>query len=104
MLIKLVRADGLDEILDSTFNLVILALELLRLLTDPFLLHLDELIESEGLGILWEVDENSLRKTLEVVLNTVLHDIVDVDDELLKLGEALMNVMKISINVHGSPG
>jgi hypothetical protein len=35
---------------------------------------------------LWKVDENSLRETLEVILNTVLHDVIDVDDELLKLG------------------
>ena len=104
MLIKLIRANGLDQILDGTFDLIVLALEFLRLLSDPFLLHLDELIKSEGLGILWKVDEDSLRKTLEVVLNTVLHDVVDVDDELLKLGESLMNVMKVAINVHGSPG
>jgi hypothetical protein len=86
MLIKLIRADGLDEIFDSALDLVVLALELLRLLTDPFLLHFDELVKSEGLGILWKVDENSLRETLEVILNTVLHDVIDVDDELIKLG------------------
>ena len=60
MLIKLVRADGLDKILNSSFNFVVLGLKLLRFFSDPFRLHLYELIKSEGLSILWKVDQNSL--------------------------------------------
>jgi hypothetical protein len=104
MLIKLVAADGLDEILNSSFNLKVLGLEFLGLFLDPFLLHLDEVIKSEGSGILRKVDQNSLGEGLEVVLNTVLHDVVNVDDQLLKLSKALMNVVEVTINVHGSPG
>ena len=104
VLIKLVRADGLDKILDGTFDLVVLALELLRLFLDPLLLHLDELIKSEGLGILWKVDKDSLGKRLEVVLNSVFHDVVDVDDQLLEFGQTGVDVSKVSINVHGGPG
>lgn len=104
MLVKLIRANCLDKILDSSFDLVVLGLEFLRFLSDPLFLHLDKFIKSEGLGILWEVDKNGLGETLEVVLNSVLHDIVDVDNELLELGKTLMNVMEIAINVHGSPG
>jgi hypothetical protein len=104
MLIKLVRADGLDKILNCTFNLEVLGLELLGLFLDPFLLHLDEVIKSEGSGILRKVDQDSLGEGLEVVLNTVLHDVIDVDDQLLKLGKSLMNVVEITIDVHGSPG
>jgi hypothetical protein len=104
MLVELVRADSLDEILNCAFNLEVLGLELLRLFLDPFLLHLDEVIKSEGLGILRKVDQDSLGERFEVVLNTVLHDVINVDDQLLKLSEALMNVVKVTINVHGSPG
>ena len=60
MLVKLVRADSLDEILDCSLDLVVLRLELLRLLSDPLLLHLNELVKSEGLSVLWKVDKNSL--------------------------------------------
>ena len=104
MLVKLVRADGLDKILNSSFDLVVLRLELLGLFSDPFGLHLNKLVKSEGLGILRKVYENGLGETLEVVLNSVLHDVVDVDDQLLKLGESLMDVGQVSIDVHGSPG
>jgi hypothetical protein len=52
MLIKLIRADGLNKILNSTFNFLILGLEFLGLLTDPNFLHFDEIIESESLSIL----------------------------------------------------
>ena len=104
MLVKLVRANGLNEILDSALDLVVLRLELLGLLSDPFRLHLNELIKGESLGILRKVDQNSLRETLEVVLNSVLHDVVDVNDQLLELGETVMHMGQISIDVHGSPG
>jgi hypothetical protein len=104
MLIQLVRANGLDQVLNSTFNFVILAAELLGLNSDPFLLHLDEFVKSVGLGILGQVDEHGLGERLEVVLNTVLHDVVDVDDQLLELGEALVDVGQVAVNVHGSPG
>ena len=67
-------------------------------------MHLDELVKSEGLGILWKVDQNGFGKALEVVLDSVLHDIIDVNDKLLKLSKTLMNMVEISINVHGSPG
>jgi len=100
MLVKLIGANCLDKILDSTFDLVVLRLEFLGLLSDPLFLHLDEFVESEGLGILREVDKNGLGKTLKIVLNSVLHDIVDVDNELLELGKTLMNMMEIAINVH----
>jgi hypothetical protein len=103
MLIELVRADSLDEILYSSLNLEVLRLELLGLFLDPLLLHLDELIKSEGLGILGKVNQDSLGERFEVVLNTVLHDVIDVDDQLFKLGEALMNMVQVTINVHGSP-
>jgi len=83
MLVKLVRADSLDEIFNCSLDLVVLRLELLRLLSDPLLLHLNEFVKSEGLSVLWKVDKNSLRKTLEVVLDSVFHDIIDVDDQLL---------------------
>jgi len=104
MLIKLIGADCLNEIFDCTLDLVVLRLELLGLFSDPLFLHLDEFVKSESLSILRKVDENGLGKTLKVVLDTVLHDVVDIDDKLLQFGKALMDVVQISINVHGSPG
>lgn len=104
VLVELVGADSLDEVFHSTFNFVVLRLEFLRLVLDPDLLHLHEVIESEGLSILREVDQDSLGQSLEVVLNSVLHDIVDVDDQLLELSQALVHVMQVAVDVHGSPG
>ena len=56
------------------------------------------------MGILRKVNKDCLRECLEVVLNSVLHDVIDVDDQLLELCKALMNMVKVAINVHGSPG
>jgi len=52
------------------------------------------------LSILRQVDEHSLGETLQVVLNSVLHDIIDVNDKLLKLGKSAMNMAQVAINVH----
>jgi hypothetical protein len=53
---------------------------------------------------LWKVDQHGFGKTLKVVLDSVLHDIIDVNDKLFKLSKTLMNMVEISVNVHGSPG
>ena len=60
VLIKCVGADSVDKILNSLFDLVVLALELLRLGVDPLRLHLDEGIESVGLSLSGEVNKDSL--------------------------------------------
>ena len=60
VLIKSVRADSVDKILDSLFDLVVLALEFLRLGVDPLGLHLDEGIESVGLSLSGKVNKDSL--------------------------------------------
>lgn len=104
VLVESVRADSLDEVLNGLLNLVVLALELLGLGVDPLGLHLDERIESVRVGVSGQVHQDSLRKSLEVVLNTVLHNIVDVDDELLELGETLVDVLEVAIDVHRGPG
>ena len=83
MLVQLVGADRLDQIVDGAFHFEVLRPQLLRLDVDPFLLHLDEFIESVGLIIDWQINKNSLGQRLEVVLDAVLHDVVDVDDQLL---------------------
>ena len=93
----------MNKIFNCSFNFDVLGLELLGLNSDPILLHFDELFECVGLGVLWKVDEDGLGQALEVVLNSVLHDVVDVDDQLLELVQSLMNVGQVSINVHGSP-
>jgi hypothetical protein len=100
VLVKLVRADGLDKVFHGSFDLVILAFELLRLFSDPLFLHSNEVIKGESLGILRKVDENGLRQRLEIVLDTVLHDVVDINNQLLKLGKTDMHVVEIAIDVH----
>jgi len=75
----------------------------LSLVADPGFLHLNKVVESEGLCILGKVHKDCLGKSLEVVLDSVLHNVVDVDDQLLKFGKALMDVVKITVNVHGGP-
>lgn len=104
MLIKLVRANGLNQILNSSFNLLVLGDKFLRLNRDPVLLHLNKLLKSVSVGILGQVNEHGLGESLKVVLNTVFHDVVDIDNKLLQLGKTLMNVVQVAINVHGSPG
>jgi len=103
MLIKLVRADGLNKILNSTFDFVILASKLLALNSNPLFLHFDEFVKSVCLSVLRKVNEHSFGEGLEVVLNSVLHDVVDVDDKLLKLSETHMHVVKVTIDVHRGP-
>lgn len=94
----------MDQVLNSAFNFVVLAAEFLGFDSNPLLLHLNELIKSVSLGILWQVDQDSLGEGLEVVLNSVLHNVIDVDNKLLKFGEALMNMSQVTINVHRCPG
>ena len=67
-------------------------------------MHVDEFIERESRTILGEVNKDGLGQSLQVVLNSVLHNIVNVDNELVKLGETLVDVVEESINVHGGPG
>ena len=45
MLIKLIRANGLDQILNGTFDFVILAPEFLGGRLNPVFLHLDEFVK-----------------------------------------------------------
>ena len=87
-------------VLDGAFNLVVLAAQFFRLDGDPLLLHLDELIESVGLGVLGQIDQHGLGERLKVVLNSVLHYVVDVDNQLLKFGETLVHVIQVPVNVH----
>ena len=104
MLVELVRANSLNQIFDSAFDFVVLAAELLAFDCDPNFLHLYEFVESVSLGFLWQIDEHCLGKSLKVVFNTVLHNVVDVDDELLEFGQTLMHVIQIAVDIHRSPG
>jgi hypothetical protein len=33
-----------------------------------------------------------------------MFDVVDIDDELLKFGQALMHVIQVPVDIHRSPG
>jgi hypothetical protein len=56
MLIKLIWANSLDEVLNSTFNLVILASKFLAFDGNPLFLHLYEFVKSVSLGFLGKID------------------------------------------------
>jgi hypothetical protein len=64
VLVQLVRHDGLDQVFNSALDLKVLGLELFRLVGDPGLLHLNELVKREGLGVLRQVYEDCLGKSL----------------------------------------
>ena len=100
MLIKLIRTDSLNKILDCSFNLIVLASKFLTFNSNPLLLHFNKFIESVGLGFLWKVNKNGLGKCLQVVLDTVLHNVVDVYDQLFEFSKTLVHVVQVTINVH----
>lgn len=104
MLVKLVGANCLDQIFDSLLNLVILRFELLTFGGDPALLHLNELVEGVGAGLLGQVDEHCFGQGLQVVLNSILHNVVDVDNKLFELGKTRVHMCQVTVDVHGSPG
>jgi len=66
-------------------------------------LHLDELIKRESGAVLRKVNKHCLGESLKVVLNAVLHDVVNVDNKLVELVETLVNVVKEAFNVHRGP-
>jgi len=104
VLVELVGADSLDEIINSSFNFVVLASKLLRLNGDPFFLHLYKLVKSVSLSILRQVNQDSLGEGFKVVLDSVFHNIIDVNDELFEFGKTLVHMGQVAINVHWGPG
>lgn len=56
MLIELVRTNCLNQIFDSTFNLVVLTAKLFAFNCDPNFLHLNEFVKSVGLSFLRQID------------------------------------------------
>jgi len=104
MLVQLVGANRLDQILDGLLNLVILRLELLTFGGDPAFLHLHELVEGVGARILGQVDKHCFGQRFQVVLNSILHNVVDVDNKLFELGKTCVHVSQVTVDVHRSPG
>jgi len=56
MLVKLVRANSLNQVLDCAFNLVVLASKFLAFNGNPLFLHFYELIKSVSLGFLGKIN------------------------------------------------
>ena len=44
MLVKLIRADSLNEIFNCAFNFIVFALQFLRFISDPDFLHLYKVV------------------------------------------------------------
>jgi len=51
-----------------------------------------------------KVDQNGLGKGFQVILDSVLHDVIDVDDQLLEFDKAVVYVVEIAVDVHRGPG
>jgi hypothetical protein len=102
--IEFVEHDGVDKIVDGSLDFLILRHKEVGVLGNMIFLSLDELFQRHWLGVIGKVDKKDLGDLLEVVLNTVLDDVIDGDDQLVEFVKALMNVFKITVNVHGSPG
>ena len=101
--VELVLTDSLEKIFDSTFDFKVLASKLLGSGLNPVFLHVDELGQGEGRASSGQVNQDSLRKGLKIVLDTVLHDIVDVNDQLVQLGKTLVNMLEETFNIHRGP-
>lgn len=65
-------------------------------------LHFHEFVNRKRLRI-GQVYEEGLGDDFQVLLNSVLDDVVDGDDQLLELVQALMHVLQIRVDVHGGP-
>jgi hypothetical protein len=74
------------------------------MLGDVIFLTLDKLLKRHKLNIIKKIDKKDLGDLLEVILDTILNNIVNRDDELVEFVKTLMNMLKIRVNVHGGPG
>jgi len=101
--VQLVDGYRLDQILHGIFHLQVLALKECGLLSDMLLLHLHKFLDGERLCI-WQVNKQCLGDDLEVLLNTVLNDVIDIFYRLLQLAKNRVDMGLISINIHTSPG
>lgn len=45
-------------------------------------------------------NQRDLADAFKVILNSILNDIIHIDDKLLKFVESLMNMVEIRVNVH----
>jgi hypothetical protein len=102
--IKFVEHYGVDQVINGSLNFFVLRHKEVGVLGDVIFLTLDELLKGHGLGVVGEVDKEDLGDLLEVVLDTVLDDVVDRDDELVEFVETLVNVLEVGVDVHGGPG
>ncbi len=101
--VKQVVFDDLNQVINSSFNFDVLRHQELLFRSDVVFLHSDELVQSDWFWVLRKVDQQNLADHLQVVFNSVLDDVVDGDDQLLELVQALMHVLQIRVDVHGGP-
>jgi hypothetical protein len=55
------------------------------------------------LGVIGEIDQKDFGDLFQVVLDTVLDDVIDRDDQLVELVQTLVDVLQVGVDVHGSP-
>ena len=46
------------------------------------------------------MDKHNFGNSLKIIFNSILNNIIDIDNQLLKFLKALMHVVKIAFNVH----
>ena len=99
---ELVRRDLFDQIIDGMLDLGILLLQHRRLDANVLPLHVDKVRHGKG-GIVGQVHQQTLAHHLEILLDAILHHIVDVANELVKSAKATLNVRDEGVNVHRRP-
>lgn len=100
MLIQLVSADCVEKIINCSFDFNILRRKKISLKFSRLMLKLDELVLTVCPIVLGHLYKDHLADGLEVVLDTVLDDVVDTDDQLLQLAKTVVHVLEVSVNVH----
>jgi len=49
------------------------------------------------------MDKDNFGNSFKIIFNSILNDIIDIDNQLFQFLKALMNIVKIAFNIHWSP-
>jgi len=47
--------------------------------------------------------KDNFRNSFKIIFNSILNNIIDIDDQLLEFLKALMHIVKIAFNIHWCP-
>jgi hypothetical protein len=102
--VELVVEDNQKQVIHGSFHLQVFAGEVVSLLVDILFLRAHKGLEGKGHVLVGKRDQGHLRNVLQVDFYSIFNYVVHVDDQLLQLVEALVDVVEIRVDVHRSPG